>query len=392
MHLHASLHAKIFAVAPRRTSRNLTSSESRFEMTTRRRAYRITTQTIDRFERWYLARQSKKKIRRLTRLHRARIPRLLPEEQNECLAFVRKLHKGYSDLRWHAYYGMTSGIQSPYYIPEDLFYLHLEEALNPIQVARAYLNKNLWDLLGIGPLPRTVARLIRGRLFNETYQQVDITQIPLSPDDEVVVKPARHSGGGRGVRFLRWGEMVHEIAIYANDGEDYIFQTLLSQHSDLERLNPSSVNTLRIITVRLGRSIAFANAALRVGRNGGRTDNQHAGGIVCGIRNGVLSGIAVDRFGQRFESHPDSGEEFRDFIVPGFQEAIGLCLDNHSRLPDLNMVSWDVAIRKDGSPAIVELNVKAQGLSLIQMSSGPLFGDVTLDLLDELSRSRLKAE
>ena len=57
----------------------------------------------------------------------------------------------------------TNGIVDVRYVPEDLFYGVVEQKLNRFELAKAYQDKNNYDLLFSGfSMPRTVLRNING--------------------------------------------------------------------------------------------------------------------------------------------------------------------------------------------------------------------------------------
>ena len=51
-----------------------------------------------------------------------------------------------------------------------------------------------------------------------------------------------------------------------------------------------------------------------------------------------------------------------------------------------NFLNWwgCFALDVDGEPVLVEFNMKPQGLDLHQRENGPIFGDITVEILDEV--------
>lgn len=58
----------------------------------------------------------------------------------------------------------------------------------------------------------------------------------------------------------------------------------------------------------------------------------------------------------------------------------------HPLIPHFRLVSWDVAICEDGEPMLIEANMRKGGINLNQFNNGPLFGDLTERVLDEVFR------
>ena len=98
----------------------------------------------------------------------------------------------------------------------------------------------------------------------------------------------------------------------------WVFQPIVANHPTLQTLNPSSLNTVRMMTCwnrHTHQAELWGDSALRIGRKGELVDNLHAGGIVVGVSaSGRLKpdGIAFwDNFSAaRYSHHPDSGIRF----------------------------------------------------------------------------------
>ena len=139
-------------------------------------------------------------------------------------------------------------------------------------------------------------------------------------------------------------------------GSEYVIQLRLAQHEVLSRLNPSCLNTIRIVTI-LGRKSGEPNILGQFLRLGVGTvmDNRAEGGIAVRVDDeGVLRG---DGFGHHFRCavHPVTGTVFEGIRLPFWHEAVQLVLDAHRALKDIPSIGWDVAITPDG-PVLVEGN------------------------------------
>ena len=139
-------------------------------------------------------------------------------------------------------------------------------------------------------------------------------------------------------------------------GSEYLVQRRLKQHALLSTLNPSCVNTLRIITI-LGKKSkeprVFASF-LRLGVNS-PVDNRSAGGMAVLVdEDGVLRGKG---FGHHsvYERHPVTGVCFEGYALPFWEEVTRLVADAHRSIPSVPAIGWDVAILPDG-PILIEGN------------------------------------
>lgn len=138
-------------------------------------------------------------------------------------------------------------------------------------------------------------------------------------------------------------------------GSSYIIQKVIVQHDELNKINPSCVNTIRIITVRgkSGEPHVFAHM-LRLGVNSDH-DNRATGGIGVGITED--GSLMKDGMGHHFRvtKHPVTGFVFEGYKLPYWDEIKQLVIKAHSLIPDVVSIGWDVAITPTG-PVLIEGN------------------------------------
>ncbi len=141
-----------------------------------------------------------------------------------------------------------------------------------------------------------------------------------------------------------------------------ICQEPVSQHEALARLNPTSVNTIRIITVRSpsGEIVLPFEPLLRVGASDAAVDNWASGGLVVRIDGGRLDAhgyykatLPKERY--CVTRHPVSDVIFAGYEIPYYHEAVDLVKRAHVFLGDLFIIGWDVAITPTG-PILIEGN------------------------------------
>lgn len=293
-------------------------------------------------------------------------------------AFLARRFPGYGDLRWHRFYGAATGRHAANYLPEDAFYFHVLPALNPPERWSPYLDKNLTPALGLAPTPRVVARVVRGRL-------VDAGQRRTSLEDALeraaglpglVIKPARETGSGRGVRRLEVAALEEELArVLRPDGGDWLIEEAVVQAEPLAALNPDSVNTYRVLTLRVGGRLQAVSTVVRLGRAGAWVDNVNAGGLVIGVGDdGALAERAFDGNGAAYLRHPDHGYAFAGRSVVPATLAHDAALAVHEAMPGLDVLSFDVAFAAGPRALLLEVNVSWQGINMHQLCHGPLFG------------------
>ena len=200
-----------------------------------------------------------------------------------------------------------------------------------------------------------------------------------SPTGRVFAKPVNDNKGAGAILIAsvvseQESENVRENALKV----DYIFQEAIDQHPELNRINPSCLNTLRILTgMAEDGSFPVLGAILRIGQGQKHIDNAHAGGLFAGVdrETGRLRSRAhafIQFGGATYEQHPDTGTVFDNFEIPYFAEAVDLAQRAHAKLP-LLYVGWDIGITPDG-PVIIEGNSSAY-LSFMEVAVGGFKSD-----------------
>lgn len=166
--------------------------------------------------------------------------------------------------------------------------------------------------------------------------------------------------GGNGVERLVYEEGSDWEGLYQRllEGKQYLVEEGIMQHPQMASLCPSSVNTLRMVTVVLEGKAHFLYALLRMGSGQSHVDNISSGGMYTLVdAEGVLQFPAFcDRDGLYYDSHPLTRISFPGFRVPCFGEAKDLCLRAAMTVPGLGYIGWDVAVTPQG-PVLVEGNV-----------------------------------
>lgn len=137
-----------------------------------------------------------------------------------------------------------------------------------------------------------------------------------------------------------------------------LLEEALVQHEQMCRLHPESVNCLRIVTM-LDRENKphLVYAMQKIGLNHRFTDNDSIGTLVDTAREEIASaGWVYAADGSRcYETHPQLHYQIRGCHIPYLKEAIGLCLEAATVVPEQRYIGWDVAVCPDG-PVLVEGN------------------------------------
>ncbi len=332
----------------------------------------------------------------LREVDRAGEVRVNGRERQAVRAYWTRFGISHINLEWYRLFKALNGAVDPRYVPEETFRTRLEPFLCRRDVSAAYHDKNQMDRLFADLLrPRTVLRNIYGAYFDAAYRPIkraDVETYLSGCHGQHFLKPSI-SGTGSGnnvarVDLDRDGFHIGPSVLSLEDIEriyvqDFILQEGVQQHASLAQLHPGSLNTVRLITLRLGDSIRPIAATLRVG-NGSHVDNGHAGGLLCGVTlsSAALTPFACDVSFRRFERHPRTDQEFARREVMSFEAIKKLATTVHARLPYFDVLSCDIAVLESGAPCLIEVNTFGQGVEPHQfLKGGPLFDADTEEVL-----------
>lgn len=251
-------------------------------------------------------------------------------------------------------------------------FLNLSNPHNDSTILRnKFFFESIAKSLGI-PTPKNLAYSNDGNLTfldNPMDQNCDWSE--LSSDishDTIYIKPIDGECGTgiiklniQNKQLIIEGRVIspEELARLCSKGR-YIFQFAITQHPEMQRLYPNSVNTIRITTVRNPQTgqIEILPPTLRIGAHGSFVDNFSKGGVIVAMDTdtGKLSkwGFYKPMFGFKSMRHPDSDIVFSTFNVPYYDEVKCMATRFHSFL-NLHSIGWDVAITDKG-PVFIEGN------------------------------------
>ncbi len=185
---------------------------------------------------------------------------------------------------------------------------------------------------------------------------------------------------GKGIHFISLSDVDALERLIEHDDvddeySDYLVQERIRQHPELERMNPHSVNSIRIVTflVPEGR-VEFIAAMLRTSSSASPVDNFSAGGMVAGIdldtgalkKEGVIKTPKI----RVLTRHPVTGTELMGFRVPYWEEIKETAARGQKTFHYIKSIGWDFAVTPEG-PVIIEAN-QEWGTAGLQAANGGL--------------------
>ena len=171
-----------------------------------------------------------------------------------------------------------------------------------------------------------------------------------SKHDPVLVKPLQ-SEQGRGI-YVATGNDQQEVAklMEACKTSPILLEEVCGNCEELNRINCSSLNTLRIFTiVNSHGEIEIPSICLRCGCGDSVVDNWGAGGVSypVDIESGIIYERGVDKKGQKHICHPGTDVIMPGFVIPRFLEACEMAKDVIRKDMKVIYAGHDIAILPD---------------------------------------------
>lgn len=183
----------------------------------------------------------------------------------------------------------------------------------------------------------------------------------------VFAKPAC-GGGGHGVRKIKFNneqgikDLFDEI-----HNKKYVVEEQIIQSNDINKMNRSSINTIRVYTVFYKNNVYITGATFRIGNGISEIDNYSLDNYAASINHetGLVDSTAVNQRALRIDKHPVTGTVIVGFKIPSWHLITRMVLDAHKKISQLRYIGWDVALDINNRPQLIEGNTFA-GVELQQ--------------------------
>ena len=340
------------------------------------------------FERWLVARSEIKNCKK--RLSGQTVGREFHDEWRRVIRPYWQRYGARPNKCWAQEIYLITGSADPRYLPMDVYSQRILPYFNDPAFVRPLADKNLNSLMYPGiKRPETVYKYMTGQYCADDFSPITQEEAVarLTQTEHAFLKPSRFSAEGQDIRSLRFPRDTEELPdiLRRYAGLDYIVQRAVIQHPALAELNASSVNTLRVITLRFRGEVRILSAILRVGAAGSDIDNIGAGGYQCPVApDGSLGERAyTHRSGQHaYVDRTADGVIFAGRTVPSFDRVRETVIRLARTTPHLGYIAWDIAIDEEGDPVLIEFNAHVPGQN--QATCGPTFGELTDEVLSEV--------
>lgn len=321
---------------------------------------------------------------------------LLDEEKKQIDDFFIKNLGKKIDYSWHKYYKKISGHFDYRFFPEIYYNADLKHYLNDFSYSVVFENKSVFSnyINGLSlkiKTPNSLLNSISGRLLNYKNQKTTIEDALkyLSKKESIFIKPTVSTYGGEGCVLLKkesLSDLQFEEKIASaikNSGSDFVIQDVINNQNDIKKLNPSTLNTFRVTTYIIDDNVYVAPLVLRIGRLSANVDNAHSGGMFVAVdENGFITSDAKTTKGESFSKHPDTHVVFKGYQISNVPKLIKSAKQMALCFPRLKLIDWDLTLDEHGDVVVIEANITAGSIWLVQMAHGKaFFGNNTSKIL-----------
>ena len=289
---------------------------------------------------------------------------------------------------WFELYGSRDRRMDPRFMPANLYYTGVLPYMNNGMQHHGLMNKGYLDyLFSDVKRPETVILKIEGVCCDEKRNVIserDAIGLCRQRGGTLFLKRSTGSKSGKGIFVFEPEECTDEeiLDIFREAGASFIVQEKIRQHPLIEKLNPSSVSTIRILSLLMEDKVSVESAVLRVSSPGMPYVTVHDGGFYAEIlEDGRLHGKTYDNNGGWL----DHGKGMFDdsFVMPSMDKVYAEVQRIHPRIGHFKCVGWDFAVDAQGDPVMIEFNA-FPGIDCSQTTCcRPIFGDKTDWILED---------
>ena len=322
-----------------------------------------------------------------------RVPDISEEEKKEIDKYWKNFGIKIRDFSWFRMYYYITGLHDPRFVPDDIAGLVVYPYYNNDKYKFAWRDKCYFDrLLPDVPMPETVCKRIRGRLFYDNRYHTEsesedclaryLLDYCRKNACSLVVKPSKDTGLGKNVKkyAITLKEEAEELIKDWKSVKDFIVQRCIQQCPAMAFFNEDSTNMIRVYSWRHDDRVEILSATVRAGIPGHVTDVA----FVDGIETVHLVGILPDGTVKNEMLNQDARLIWKwddHFKLPSWEKIVSIVKTNHLYADNFDIIGWDFTIDNAEEPMCFEWNIVWPGTVFYQYTNGPFFGEYTDDVL-----------
>jgi hypothetical protein len=165
---------------------------------------------------------------------------------------------------------------------------------------------------------------------------------------------------GKSVQVIETKELLQiDVIEFMKKNKFDMVETFIFQHTNMDRLSPSGVNTIRIFTqLDSKNNVEILGCRLRISIDS-HVDNLAAGNAAAAVdeNTGIiyLPAVFSDITKEPISVHPITKCEIVGFQVPYWKECVELVKEAAILYPQNRSIGWDIVITENG-PGLIEGN------------------------------------
>ncbi|PTL39409.1 CapA family protein [Alkalicoccus saliphilus] len=305
------------------------------------------------------------------------------------------------DPALHIAFQNLTGKKEVRVMPREVMKFEVIPYFNILGKLNMYADKNLYDMFfQTDRLVKAVLKRVRENYFtgdNKHLNKKEAWDHLLSQKEAVIIKPTV-TNNGVGINKIHFDnnrayikdEEISLETLEERFGPNFVIQDVLKQHPIMAEPHPSSVNSLRMVTLRWKGKIEYLLTFARFGANNSVNDNAGTGGVCLGITDeGEFMNFAVDEHARKHETHPTSGYSFKNQVkIPNFEEYIKFAKELHEQVLHQDYISWDIVVGEDEKPILMEANFSGATWLYQLASQRSVFGDLTEEVISFVMKER----
>lgn len=353
----------------------------------KRRSYR--NQMVRFLKRWRTVhgnrRAWKRRYRNVRRLHPQLFQKVDNHLEREHLRYWSRFSR-WINIDTLRVCSNLSGKKDVHVIPEEVYSGYIEPTLNQTDFAKLLEVKNNYNhwFGEEARFPRLYVNKIDHVCYDSFFNalsQSELVQIltDFNPRD-VVIKPSRGSFGGRDVHISPTRDTISRML---HEHSDVVLQERIYLDPQYASITGGKPVSTRIYVYRsvTDNKWYFITSVLRMAL-GSSLDNETSGGIVTYVsEDGTMNGYAVDKFGTKYDRHPESMQTF-DKVLPQYNQMIDQAVSLCNRIPFARIVGFDFLYDMNQQWRPLEVNLFGGTIRFAQYHGKPFFGRFTDEVVD----------
>ena len=307
---------------------------------------------------------------------------------------------------WFELYGSREKIIEPGFIPADIYFTELIPYINNLDMMNGATDKCFYEHW----FPRvrhakTICRRIGGLYYDDDMHQISektALSLCLGHEGELVIKPSIYSCNSLNIHVIDPSgcDEKEVLGIFNSVGANFIAQDKIRQHPELSRLNPDSVNTIRVNSLLTENGVYIPSSSIRVGAPGEDRVSVGSGGFFAEILDdntlsdkALIDSVEWKDSGRGMEEQLlhkvkwmadcAGGRYSAGFTIPAMDKIRRQVEMIHPVMAHFKWIGWDWTVDEEGEPVFIEFNC-SPGIIVSQMNScRPVFGEMTEWILED---------